>query len=728
MSAFQTVAIADHNIISITLPQIAKALGGEISGSNVKAPGPGHSSGDRSLIVTLNPTAPGGFLAHSFAGDDDFECKDYVRDKCGLPTWKPKKQADSKDVDYIYRDENSLPYIKITRRYKNGRKDFPQSRWDGKTWVFGTKDKTKIPYRLPELLARKDSPIYFVEGEKDADRLTACGLLSTTASEGAKASWKPEQTKWFVGRDIYIIPDNDKPGQDHAAKVARALNPVASSVRIVPLSGLPEKGDVSDWLDNGGDITHLIAVCEAAPLWAANDNHKSPDFLSDTGPSNFALGVITQDAVALRFAELSADKLRYCHSTGAWFEWDSVVWRKNETMLAFHWARILARELSAGAEDKEMKEAQKASFARAVETFCRADTIFAVTIDYWDRDPFKLGTPGGTVDLKTGLLSPAERADGITKQTAIAPANEAYCPLWLKFLDEATGGDVELVRYLQQWCGYALTGDTREHALVFVYGGGGNGKSVFLNTASGILKQYSEVAAMDTFTASRDSKHPTDLAKLRGARLVTASETEEGRPWAEARIKQMTGGDEISARFMRQDFFTFRPQFKLTIVGNHKPVLQNIDEAARRRFNIIPFTRKPEKPDKELESKLRAEWPCILRWMIDGCLNWQAHGLIRPDSIVMATNEYFEEQDLFGQWLDECCDVERDNHYKWENATELFKSWQAYAEGAGEKPGTNRSLSAALVSRGFGKKRATGGKTAYTGLRLRLRGSASRDD
>ena len=331
-----------------------------------------------------------------------------------------------------------------------------------------------------------------------------------------------------------------------------------------------------------------------------------------------------------------------------------------------------------------------------------------------------LGTPGGTVDLKTGLLSQPDRADGITKLAAVAPVDAVHCPLWLKFLDETTGNDVELIRYLQQWCGYCLTGDIREHALVFVYGGGGNGKSVFLNVISSILSDYAVTAAMDTLTASRDSKHPTDLAMLRGARLVTASETEEGKPFAEARIKQVTGGDKISARFMRQDFFTFPPQFKLTIVGNYKPALQNVDEALRRRFNVIPFTRKPEKPDKELESKLRVERPGILRWMIDGCLDWQTNGLVRPSIIVEATNEYFDEQDLFGQWLGEVCDVEQDNPHKWENATELFKSWKIYAETAGEKPGTTKFLSAALLSRGFGKKRITGGATAYTGLRLKL--------
>jgi hypothetical protein len=165
-----------------------------------------------------------------------------------------------------------------------------------------------------------------------------------------------------------------------------------------------------------------------------------------------------------------------------------------------------------------------------------------------------------------------------------------------------------------------------------------------------------------------DTKHPTDLAMLRGVRLVTASETEEGRAWAEARIKQMTGGDPISARFMRQDFFTYVPQFKLTIVGNHKPTLQNVDDAVRRRFNIIPFIRKPAAPDKQLEEKLRAEWRGILRWMIDGCLDWQAHGLIRPVSVTEATETYFSDQDLLAQFLDEMCDCDPENQSKFESS------------------------------------------------------------
>ena len=307
-----------------------------------------------------------------------------------------------------------------------------------------------------------------------------------------------------------------------------------------------------------------------------------------------------------------------------------------------------------------------------------------------------LGTPGGVVDLCTGKLRPAAQGDFITKLTTVAPAETADCPIWLKFLNEATGKDTDLIRFLQQWAGYCLTGDTREHALLFVYGPGGNGKSVWLNTIAGILADYAKNAAMETFTASQNDRHPADLAMLKGARMVCASETEEGRAWAEVRIKQLTGDDTISAQFMRQDFFEFRPQFKLTVIGNHKPVLRNVDDAARRRFNVVPFTRKPASPDNQLETKLKAEWPAILRWMIEGCLDWQQNGLIRPQAVVEATTNYFSDQDTLRQWLEECCNT---GARKADTISALFKSWADYAIAAGENPGTKKSFTQTMRDR-----------------------------
>ncbi|WP_431282754.1 phage/plasmid primase, P4 family [Humitalea sp. 24SJ18S-53] len=395
---------------------------------------------------------------------------------------------------------------------------------------------------------------------------------------------------------------------------------------------------------------------------------------------------LTEDGVARVFEAQHRDVFRFCEDTGQWHQWAGTHWAIAMRGVAFTWARQLVHQMNRNADFKGKAITGKASFAGAVETFAKRGDM-AIKADVLDRDPFLLGTPGGTVDLKTGILRPASPAEFITKTTAVAPGDGPPPATWLKFLEDATSKDTDLIEFLRRWCGYALTGDIREHALLFGYGPGGNGKSVFLNTVSGIMGDYATTATMDAFTASQNDKHTTDMAMLRGARLVTASETEEGRAWAETRIKQLTGGDPVTARFMRQDNFTFRPQFKLTIVGNHKPVLKNVDEAARRRFNIVPFIHKPAAPDRQLEEKLKAEWPAILRWMIGGCLAWQRDGLTKPAVVADATAEYFEAQDAFGQWLaDRCiCDPSLQ-----ERPGKLLSDFNAWATRNGE-PEASRS-------------------------------------
>ncbi|KAB1071513.1 phage/plasmid primase, P4 family [Methylobacterium planeticum] len=452
----------------------------------------------------------------------------------------------------------------------------------------------------------------------------------------------------------------------------------------------------------------------------AEDIHRLFEFEQSRASRSGSNGdLLTEDWAAQTFAERHTGELLFCHDTGSWHAWTGAAWVPNRKQVAFHWARELARELCRDGDQKTRFIASKTSFASGVERFCRADPTFAVTAEVWDSDPWLLGTPGGTVDLRTGELRAADQAEHITKLTAITPAETPDCPLWLAFLDQATGSDGGLIRFLRQWCGYALTGLTREHALVFVYGPGGNGKSVFLNVLTAILSAYAKTAAMDTFVSSKGDKHPTDMAMLRGARLVTASETEEDRGWAEARIKQLTGGDPVTARFMRQDFFTFTPTFKLTIVGNHQPMLRNVDDAARRRFNIVPFIRKPEAPDRELEQKLKEEWPAILRWMIEGCMDWQQNGLVRPESVVEATESYFAEQDLMGQWLTEKCVVRQNDQHCWDTTGELYASWCDYARAAGDDPGTVKAFAPAMRRKGFQPHRTTNSR-GFRGVRVRV--------
>lgn len=426
------------------------------------------------------------------------------------------------------------------------------------------------------------------------------------------------------------------------------------------------------------------------------------------------LDALNEDTLATEFAERHKDQLRYCHHHGRWFIWTGSRWQKQETHLAFHWAREVVRDYNTRGHDK----LAKTSTAGGVERYCQADPVFAVTSETWDQDPFLLGTPEGAVDLTTGNIRPPRQSDFITKATAVAPAPVGSRPeLWLRFLREATADDEGLTRFLQQMVGYALTGDCRAHALFFVYGPGGNGKSVFLNLISWLLGDYAAVAGMETFVSSSSDRHPTDLAMLRGARLVTAQETEEGRKWAQSRIKALTGGDPITARFMRRDFFTFQPQFKLVFVGNHMPSLSSVGEAERRRFNIIPFTHQPKTPDFELPEKLKAEGPAILRWCIEGAQDWLTNGLVRPDIVAEATASYFDEQDLFRHWLDERCELVPLNRYA--ATAELFRNWKQFAEAAGEAPGAQKAFGEKMGGAGFVSSRKRGARV-WQGVELKF--------
>jgi putative DNA primase/helicase len=325
------------------------------------------------------------------------------------------------------------------------------------------------------------------------------------------------------------------------------------------------------------------------------------------------------------------------------------------------------------------------------------------------------------VDLETGKTRESRREDYCTKIAAVRADPNCPTPLWTQFLDRVTDHDVELQNYLQRMVGYCMTGDTIEHVLFFLYGTGANGKSVFINTIVGIFNDYAVIAPMELFLQQKNPRHETELAHLWGARLVVAQEIERGRQWAEAKIKTLTGGDKITARFMRQDFFDFTPQFKIMIAGNHKPSLRGVDEAIRRRLHLIPFTITipAEKRDHKLFEKLKPEWPGILQWMINGSIEWHKTGLAPPKAVVDASEAYFEEEDRIGQWIEEDC--EEGSGFE-ELIAVLFTSWKQWAENNNEFCGSEKAFRQTLDERKYGRKRQGGtGKTQVTGLRLKRR-------
>jgi putative DNA primase/helicase len=470
------------------------------------------------------------------------------------------------------------------------------------------------------------------------------------------------------------------------------------------------------------------AVAREIPLNTKSlPNRKAPITDSDDGGADIGEPEAPQFSeidLANHFVTRHEESLRFTAKWGAWMIWDRVRWQFDETMRAFDLARAICREAAKLAnKPSEQRALASAKTVAAVEKLSRAYRALAAVTSQWDSVPHKFNTSSATIDLNTGAELVPDRTDFITQKAGCeaAPAGTEH-PIWTTFLARITNNDAELANFLQRYVGYCLTGDITEHVFVFAYGTGANGKGVFLNTIAKIFGEYATVADMATFIDSKSDRHPTELAKLRGSRLVVAQETQQGRAWDEAKIKAITGGDKQTARFMRQDFFDFYPTFKLFIAGNHKPTLKNVDEAMRRRLYLVPFTVQIplDERDIHLTKKLEAEWPGIMRWAIDGCLEWQRIGLAPPKVVTDATNEYFAAEDGFGQWLEDECEIDVGNEFKWEPVGTLFESWTNYCSKGGNIPGTAKNFAEMLANRGMTFVRKGKARTrSYEGIRLK---------
>ena len=415
-----------------------------------------------------------------------------------------------------------------------------------------------------------------------------------------------------------------------------------------------------------------------------------------------------EEKIALDFADRYDGRFVYDHDRGAWFRWTGEIWQRDTDEYALDCVRALVREFGG----------TRIKIATAVERAARTDRRLARDHACWNTDALLLGVPGGVIDLRTGTLLPPDPSQMINMTTASRLAvPDTPCPLWLNFLNEATRGDQSLQRFLQQRAGYWLTGDTSREDFDFFHGPGGNGKGVFLKTVASIMGGYAATAPIGMFLAAKHEQHPTELARLADARLVVASETEEGRAWATAKIKQLTGNEvNIPARFMHCDFFEYRPKFKICFVGNAKPKISTVDDAIARRLNLVPFTFKPSTRDEQLKEKLVIEYPAILRWMVEGWLDLQANGPVRPEVIAAATEQYLHDEDVVGGWIAENC-IRRANASQL--LKELYADWRAWCEANHEEPGTNRSFKKKLERLGDLTFRHTMRALMVKGLRCR---------
>ncbi len=568
------------------------------------------------------------------------------------------KEWDLRGTDYPYFNRDGEIVYHRVRREQHGKKNVGtehEINYGPKYLGNSADDADRILYGYPGAWERLDDPnttVVLVEAEKTVLALEAWARRMKRTdlvflAMGGCFGWKSKKLGILPDMDtcarriVIVLLDANVHTNDKVREARLGLNAFLFSVGCeVFTADLPQLKDAEDKAVNGPDD-----VCKLP------DGDEILAEVFDKARTA-VVAPYSQHALAERFVGENLDNCIYVANVG-WYVWDGCRWKFDDECRV----ELLAQKLcEAAASERRDKAEQIRLRSRATrEAILReAQPHLTVSVEKLDKDLMLLNTPGGTVDLRTGKLREARREDFITKITAAAPSTVAP-NRWNQFAKEVTADDADYTGYLQRVGGYCLTGDVSEHALFFLHGKGANGKGTFTRALQGILNDYAAVIPTEMLMVSHNQPHPTGIASLRGARMATTSEVEDGSRWAEAELKKITGGDPIKARFMRKDFFEFLPQFKLVILGNHKPQLRNVGEAIKRRFNTLPFpvTFTEDQMDKKLDETLKGEYGGILQWFIDGCVEWQKKGLMPPDVVTSATEGYLDEQDSMGDFLKE---------------------------------------------------------------------------
>jgi len=641
------------------------------------------------------------------------------------------KGASVTDI-YNYRDEHGNLVYRVLR---NALKNFSQQRLtDAGQWEWGLDGTARLLYRLPELIADdSDQYVFITEGEKDVNNLVRLGLQATCNSGGAGKFTQDNSA--LRGRTVVILPDNDEPGRKHAADVQRKLAGVAARTVIVDLPGLPEKGDASDWIAAGGTKDELLGLAAAAlnPI------------KSRFSPSETLLRPreMTLMGLAARFHERFYRVTRYVEERGVFYNYESGAWRASRSLAEIKTKQII-NEVHDELDEvkkrlKELQSRQPADRAAIGETFQYLENLekFASQIkkpvtmenvltfarsdlridaDAFDTNAAVFNCANGTIDLDTGKFREHRPDDLCSMQSPVKFDAQADCPRWRRFLEEIFLDDRDLIAFIQRAIGYSLSGFTDEQVFLILHGDGSNGKSELLFILDQIFGNYLRAANVDTFMDDRpQGGHNEDIARLRGCRLVTTTETEKTRRLAEGLVKRLTGGDRITASFKHERTFEFMPRFKVWLAANHKPQINGTDYGIWRRILLVPFGAKFVKHgipldgenqfriDLNLRYDLRRELPGILNWAIEGYQAWRKQGLAAPEIVRAASEEYRQESDKLGAFLAE--EMIEKPYY----STPLNQAYQAYrtwAENGGMKPLSIRGLASELRARGIKVEKA----------------------
>ena len=681
----------------------------------------GVKHGRRSLSITEKD---GKVLLHCFAG---CEYRTII-ETLGLggknAASRSAKAAKRVTAEYAYQDTAGKTIAEIVR-YEP--KDFRVRRPDGRGgWIWNKRGLPALLYHLPEMLAAvaRGKTVFVCEGEKSCDAAKAIGIVACSNAFGA-GKWTQAHADYFPpGTKVRVLPDNDDCGRAHAATVVKTLQARGCKARILTLPGLPEKGDIVEWIAAGGTKEKLIELIRAMPK---PEEEAAPETVACAKAHNdepFDTHKTDSGNTTVMLAR-HGHELRYCPELG-WLEWNGKIWtvdskggcaiRRAQETIRSMWEEACEMPHKTKEEgklrDAEMrwaKQCENAARLLAMRTLGEAQSRIQARVEDFDTDPDLFNCQNGMIDLTTGELLPHIPTRLMTMMSPVSFDPSAKAPRFERFLSEVFAGNRAIIEFVQRWAGYCLYGKPVERKFVIAWGSGHNGKSRLLRILGKVFGQYgvSADAALICDTKKGSGPQP-EVARLRGVRLVSSVETGEGRRFNAEVIKKLTGDDEIPTRNLYKPIFHLVPAFKVVLATNFKPVCDGADSALFGRILLLPFevsftlprgqteSAMHRCPDPDLDDALDAELPGILAWAVRGCLAWRADGLCVPEEVKFATSEYRKDMDTVGNFLADHCVVDRRH---WISGPAFRKAYKTFCEGLGEKPLGAKLLKANLVQR-----------------------------
>lgn len=679
---------------------------------------PAHDDRENSLSVELSDG--GKVLVYCHAGCETRDVLAALDLK--MADLQPPREAKAKpqiDRTYDYTDADGKLLYQVVRYVP---KDFRQRRPDATKpggWIWKLDGVERVLYHLPAVLKAKAEgrKIYLVEGEKDADAVAALGLVATTYAGGVKG-WRREMADVLDGADVVILPDNDAPGHEAARQRAADIQ----GARILLLPDLPPKGDVSNWIASGGtrdELERLAAEATPdAPAAAVDTSAAAVDVAEADGPDP-----LSELANAYRFKVATGGNLINCPARG-WLVYRGGHWQPGEREAEKACARLGAVIRDEGHETTDDPDrikqyysaARKAESARGVaNTLQLAKSLPGVdaTGIEFDRDEWLVNVANGTVDTRTLTLMPHERSDYLTRCIPIAYDPAARCDEWLRHLKKVFNYNTTMIVYVQFLFGYSITASMRHQLFVICHGDAGVGKTTTIEAAMHAMGPYADAVSHDVVLDTKHPGHACTLAALYGLRFGLVSELPEGARWNEATVKRLATGDTLAARLIGQNPFSFKSTMKLWVNCNVRPEFRDPGGGMARRIRCIPFEvdLTGEGRDLDIEDKLKAEAPGILRWIIEGArMAYDSEPPI-PEAVRVSSEQYVKENDLLGNFLAECCEMAPSAQAEKSATYEAFKEWNGgYL--------SKRKLGLLLATK-FDEYRAGGGTRYWIGFRLK---------